>query len=142
MLHILFAIMWVAAGAQQPTCIFDCQFEGKVSGTLYMAVFNTETTWGKTTQMHLGKTWPIDQVNQFTCQVDALKPGNYAVAFFLDENGNGKLDTNWMGIPIEAYGYSNGARPKYRAAQWHEVQFYLGAEQKIRQSVSVKKWKF
>lgn len=34
-------------------------------------------------------------------------PGVYAVALFHDENGNGHLDTNALGIPTEGYGFSN-----------------------------------
>src|SRR5579864_8327859 len=34
-------------------------------------------------------------------------PGNYAVALFHDENANGHLDTNALGIPTEGYGFSN-----------------------------------
>lgn len=36
--------------------------------------------------------------------------GEYAVKMFHDENGNGDLDTNFIGIPSEAYGFSNNAR--------------------------------
>jgi uncharacterized protein (DUF2141 family) len=33
-------------------------------------------------------------------------PGWYAVALFHDENSNGHLDTNLLGIPTEGYGFS------------------------------------
>jgi uncharacterized protein (DUF2141 family) len=36
-----------------------------------------------------------------------LPPGKYALGVFHDENGNGKLDMNFFGIPKEAYGFSN-----------------------------------
>jgi len=39
-----------------------------------------------------------------------LAPGRYAVRLFADENGNGKLDTNLMGMPTERYGFSNDAK--------------------------------
>ena len=35
-----------------------------------------------------------------------LPAGTYAVAVWYDENGNGVLDTNWLGIPKEKYGFS------------------------------------
>jgi uncharacterized protein (DUF2141 family) len=34
-------------------------------------------------------------------------PGTYAVAMFHDENNNGHLDENALGIPTEGYGFSN-----------------------------------
>lgn len=36
-----------------------------------------------------------------------LPEGSYALAIFHDENGNDELDTNWLGIPKEAVGFSN-----------------------------------
>ena len=34
-----------------------------------------------------------------TCEFQGVPPGTYAIAVFHDENSNGKLDTNFMGIP-------------------------------------------
>jgi uncharacterized protein (DUF2141 family) len=35
-----------------------------------------------------------------------LKPGNYAVALIHDANGNSNLDTNYLGMPTEGFGFS------------------------------------
>ena len=39
-----------------------------------------------------------------------LPPARYAVNAFHDENGNGELDTNILGIPSEGYGFANDAK--------------------------------
>ena len=39
-----------------------------------------------------------------------LKDGVYAVAAVHDENGNGELDANFLGIPTEGIGISNNPR--------------------------------
>jgi uncharacterized protein (DUF2141 family) len=39
-----------------------------------------------------------------------LDPGQYAIILFHDENGNGKLDRNALGVPTEPYGFSNNVR--------------------------------
>jgi uncharacterized protein (DUF2141 family) len=39
-----------------------------------------------------------------------LKDGVYAVAIIHDENGNGQLDTNFLGIPAEGVGVSTNPR--------------------------------
>ncbi len=36
-----------------------------------------------------------------------VAPGRYAVMVVHDENGNGQLDTNMLGMPTEGYGFSN-----------------------------------
>ena len=38
-----------------------------------------------------------------------LAPGTYAVAVYHDENGNDAFDQGIFGIPLEDYGFSNGA---------------------------------
>ena len=44
-----------------------------------------------------------------------LEPGDYAVAIYHDENGNGQLDKRLFGIPKEPYGFSNNYRPRLSA---------------------------
>ncbi|MBK9174867.1 MAG: DUF2141 domain-containing protein [Flavobacteriales bacterium] len=40
---------------------------------------------------------------------DGLAPGSYGIKVYHDINGNEKVDTNWMGIPKEPYGFGNDA---------------------------------
>ena len=39
-----------------------------------------------------------------------IPPGTYAIGVYIDENDNEKLDTNFLGIPKEQYGFSNNAK--------------------------------
>ena len=39
-----------------------------------------------------------------------LEPGRYAAVAFHDENGNGRLDKNFLGVPAEPYGFSNNVQ--------------------------------
>ena len=39
-----------------------------------------------------------------------LDPGPYTIILFHDENGNGKLDKNALGVPTEPYGFSNNVQ--------------------------------
>ena len=55
------------------------------------------------------------------CEFPDVAPGRYAVSVFHDENFNGKMDTNFIGIPKEGVGASNDAKgrfgpPKFEAA--------------------------
>ncbi len=42
-----------------------------------------------------------------------LPEGKYAVRLFHDENVNDELDTNFIGIPKEGYGFSNDAHGRF-----------------------------
>jgi uncharacterized protein (DUF2141 family) len=41
-----------------------------------------------------------------------IPSGEYAISAFHDENGNGKLDTNWMGMPKEGMAAANMNKEK------------------------------
>lgn len=47
------------------------------------------------------------RARQARCDFEDIAPGRYALAVIHDENMNGKLDMNWIGIPTEGYGFSN-----------------------------------
>jgi uncharacterized protein (DUF2141 family) len=60
-------------------------------------------------------------VGRAVCDFPDIPAGTYAISVFHDENSNGKLDTNFMGIPREGVGASNNAKghfgpPKFDAA--------------------------
>lgn len=55
-----------------------------------------------------------------------LPAGVYAVKVMHDENGNGKLDANFMGMPTEGYGFSNNPQVM-RKPSFEEARFDLGA---------------
>lgn len=62
--------------------------------------------------------------SQARCDFEDIPPGTYAMAVVHDENMNGKLDTNWLGLPTEGYGFSNNARgvlgaPSFSAAKFN-----------------------
>lgn len=47
--------------------------------------------------------------SQARCDFEDIPPGTYAMAVIHDEDMNGKLDANWLGVPTEGYGFSNDA---------------------------------
>jgi uncharacterized protein (DUF2141 family) len=60
--------------------------------------------------------------NKVVISFKGLKDGVYAVAAVHDENGNGQLDTNFIGIPVEGIAISNNPRlfgkPKFSEGQF------------------------
>ena len=60
---------------------------------------------------------------QARCDFEDVPPGTYAMAVVHDENMNGKLDTNWFGLPTEGYGFSNNAKAVLSAPSFSEASF-------------------
>ena len=61
-----------------------------------------------------------------SCSFSNVEPGTYAIAVVHDENGNGKLDKNFVGVPSEGYGVSNNKTYALSAPKWNESNFTLG----------------
>jgi len=58
--------------------------------------------------------------------------GTFAVSVLHDENGNGRMDKNFVGMPKEGYGASNNPKKKKRAPTFDEAKFSLNdADQTI-----------
>jgi len=49
--------------------------------------------------------------------------GVYAVKLYHDENSNGKLDKNFLGIPTEDYAFSNNASGTFGPADYDDAKF-------------------
>ena len=64
----------------------------------------------------------------FTYTFTDIPDGDYAVSLFHDENSNSELDTNFIGIPKEGYGFSNNVRPTFRPATFDEAKFTLASD--------------
>jgi uncharacterized protein (DUF2141 family) len=54
-----------------------------------------------------------------------IPEGEYGVAVIHDENKNGKLDMNEMGIPVEGYGHSNNPAKRPGPPNFDETKFKL-----------------
>ena len=79
--------------------------QGKVLGSLYAA----PADWLKQDRAIQTTDAPAAQPDT-VLRYRGLAPGRYAVSVFQDENGNGQLDTNAVGLPTEPYGFSRDAR--------------------------------
>lgn len=63
-----------------------------------------------------------------TILVFQVVPGTYAVAAHHDANANGRMDTNFVGIPKEGYGVSNDPRPRFRPPRFSEAQVAISRD--------------
>jgi uncharacterized protein (DUF2141 family) len=74
----------------------------------------------------------VEIVNGTATAIFAGVPyGEYAVAAYHDENNNGKMDTGFLGIPVEGVGASNNPHPKFSAPSFTECRFDVRAPEKL-----------
>jgi len=56
-----------------------------------------------------------------------VPPGIYAIQTFQDVNANDKMDTSWVGLPLEPFGFSQDAKPFLSKPSFDDVKFTLAA---------------
>ncbi|GGI71494.1 hypothetical protein GCM10007973_05590 [Polymorphobacter multimanifer] len=61
-----------------------------------------------------------------------VPPGVIAVSAFHDENGNGKFDTNFIGLPLEGTAASNNAKPRMGPPSYKAASFRFASSTSIR----------
>ncbi|KPM32038.1 Hypothetical protein I595_1686 [Croceitalea dokdonensis DOKDO 023] len=52
-----------------------------------------------------------------------IPSGAYGIALFHDENDNGEMDTNWMGIPKEKVAFSKARMKAFGPPDFEECKF-------------------
>ena len=90
-------------------------------GDIRVAVCSTDT-FLKPTCEHVAHT-PA-QTGEVTLHI-VVPPGTWAAQAFHDENRNGKIDTNILGIPTEGLGFSNAAPFRFGPPDFADAAFQL-----------------
>ncbi|MCH9029352.1 MAG: DUF2141 domain-containing protein [Bacteroidetes bacterium] len=67
---------------------------------------------------------------------EELPFGEYGIKLFHDENMDGELDSNFLGIPTEDYGFSNNARGTFGPADYDDAKFIFN-QSELTMEISV-----
>ncbi|WBM73460.1 DUF2141 domain-containing protein [Saprospira grandis] len=116
----LFFLCFSPISAQQ--LIIQLESAKKVEGQIYYALYNSAQSFQKEPLAFRKAALPLKKL-PLSISLAPLPPGQYALAFFQDLNGNGRLDLNFFGIPTEPYGFSNDPKilagpPSFKAASF------------------------
>ena len=96
-------------------------------GAVMVAVFNEAGQWLKTPVAVAQQAARAQVDGKLTLVLKGLPEGELAISLFHDLNGNGKLDTNGMGIPMEPFGFSNEAKAMFSAPKFEAARFTVPA---------------
>lgn len=103
------------------------------NGDVKCELFNSEAGFPMDFSNAIQRVSAPIQNGQAVCNFTKVLPGDeYAVAVFHDENGNGILDTNFLGIPKEGVGASNDASSTFGPPKYDDAKFkYSGGIQPL-----------
>lgn len=90
-------------------------------GDIHVAVYASEAAYlaekpdyGKVVRLQSSKA-------KIAAAVEGLPPGHYVIAGYHDVNGNGKIDKNFMGAPVEPYGFTREPGSKWSRPAWKDI---------------------
>ena len=98
------------------------------SGDCWFALNNSEEIYESEDSVFVGKILPIKN-REVIITIDSLIYGTYAIKVFHDENSNGELDTDILGIPTEKYGFSNHASGWFGPPSWEKSRFVFNKKE-------------
>lgn len=123
----------------QNTITVDVSGLRNMKGTLYFTLFKSEQGFPDKYEnaIQKGKLEKLSATSA-TFSFSNVPAGTYAVAVFHDENNDGEMKTNALGIPLEGTAVSNNAKGTFGPPKFKDAKFQLTASKKI----SITMWYF
>ncbi len=112
-----------AASAQADPLILTVTGVRNDVGTVRVAVC-TKANFLKPACEHVGSA-PA-KAGEVVVRLEGVPPGTWAAQAFHDEDGDGKIGTNLLGIPTEGLGFSNDAQFRFGPPSFSDAAFVLG----------------
>ena len=118
-------------GADEPSGNDVVEFRTSVSnekGVVRCGLFEASGWLKRPLRSAVGKI----QGGSAICRFQRVPRGTFGASAFHDENANGKLDTNFIGLPTEEYCASRNARGTFGPPSFDDAKFeYRGGTKRI-----------
>ncbi|UCH66208.1 MAG: DUF2141 domain-containing protein, partial [Ignavibacterium sp.] len=93
-------------------------------GEVLLALSNSRENYESDSESYRGFKVKIEN-GKAECTIDELPYGEYAIKLYHDENLDGELNSNFLGIPTEDYGFSNNASGTFGPADYDDAKFLI-----------------
>jgi uncharacterized protein (DUF2141 family) len=132
---LLLSFGFQSASAEDMTGILMIEISGlkAATGDVYIAVYDSDDTWLSDETVLTKKVHIEDALDGDLVRTEVQLPlGEYAFSVFFDQDGDGELKTNFIGMPKEPIALSNNAMGKFGPPKFNAAVFNLGAEPMIQ----------
>jgi uncharacterized protein (DUF2141 family) len=100
------------------------------NGQIELSIYNDPKVFPE-----VGKTYKMiridSKVGEIVYEFTNLPAGEYAIATFHDENNDKECNTNLIGVPTEAFAFSNDFRPFLSAPDFSDCSFKVDKNMEI-----------
>jgi uncharacterized protein (DUF2141 family) len=121
---------WTAVAA--PGIVVEVANVRSAQGVLYCTLHDRAETFPGGGEKAFSRANAPAQAGKMTLRFDGVPAGDYAVSCYHDENGNGRLDSNFLHIPTEGVAVSNDPKGHLGPPSFADARFrYAGGEQSL-----------
>jgi uncharacterized protein (DUF2141 family) len=115
-----------------------CNLKSSTKGTIRIAFFQDEKSFKVENQSFTVNYSKDLIVNGTLCVEIPVKPGVYGLSVLDDENDNGKMEYNLLGVPKEGFGFSNFTIKKMRKPKFKDFSFNVQEKEILDVKVKMK----
>lgn len=94
------------------------------NGKLVVALYDKKDNFLKKGYEFKKLIYNVDS-EAMTFKIEGLPIRAYSIAIFHDKNADGDCNRNFLGVPIEGYGFSNNIKPIFSAPKFDQTKFEL-----------------
>jgi uncharacterized protein (DUF2141 family) len=126
-LAIICLLLASIAGMAQGTVEVTVANVKDTTGTIRVGIFKDESTFLK--EAYIGKVVKAGK-GEVKVIFENVPSGKYALSVIHDENRNGELDSNLIGIPREGFAFGNDAMGTFGPPSFEKAAFEVSKEAK------------
>jgi len=121
---LIFPVWAVTVYAQTGTITVEISGINEIRGQLIISIYNQADDFPEIGKEYATVTTKVTG-NIVTYIFSDIPAGDYAIAMYHDSNNSGEIDTNFLGIPLEGYGFSRNASAVFGAPDFTDAAFKL-----------------
>lgn len=106
---------------------------GAHTGKVMVALYDSEAAYRSGRPV---ASVAVDASGPVVAAFPGLPAGDYAVKAFHDVNGDGEMNTNPFGLPVEPFAFSNNAVGNMGPASWDRARFAVAGD--VAQTISIR----
>ncbi|MGB1169890.1 MAG: DUF2141 domain-containing protein [Flavobacteriaceae bacterium] len=123
---LLLFIIFISGGVSQEKDTLSVTLDISITkfnkGSILIALYESEESYMKESYKSADV---LVKNNKAKFIFHSIKKGVYAFSLFHDLNNNKKLDTNFLGIPKEPYGFSNNKKGRFGPPKFNEASLEI-----------------
>ena len=123
-LLLSFSLLMGFVPTENPKLIIKIENIEVLEGDIRIGIFNTSENFLREGLTFKNYLIAVKDTTE-TIIIHDLPKGEYAFMLYHDKNADAEMNRNILGIPKEAFAFSNNVRPKFAKPTFEDCKFYL-----------------